>query len=259
MSNKIELTREEQQLFNELKKLSKRANQRIVRLERAFGKNTLTVRQLQEKLAAEPLQAWTISGRVRVTKSMTPTQYMAAIRATEQFLSNKLTTKRGIKKAKIKAIKTLQARYGSAIEGGELSYAEVETLANFFEDKEVNAITNYIKGSDVIAIIEEARASNWDYETFLDTMNSYIIYNKGRGNVEQIIRKIYVKYVYKGNKNKSEIDILYNNIESSIDLANSIDDLEELASIVEDLKANDKIDDKEYNYLISKINEKMKG
>lgn len=36
MPRKIELNSEQQQLFNELKKLSKRANQRIVRLEREF-------------------------------------------------------------------------------------------------------------------------------------------------------------------------------------------------------------------------------
>ena len=38
---KKELTREEQELFNELKKLSKRANQRIVRLEREFRERYL--------------------------------------------------------------------------------------------------------------------------------------------------------------------------------------------------------------------------
>ena len=39
--NKKVLTTEEQELFNELKKLSKRANQRIVRLERAFREGYL--------------------------------------------------------------------------------------------------------------------------------------------------------------------------------------------------------------------------
>lgn len=39
--SKKELTREEQQLFNELKKISKRANQRIVRLEREFRERYL--------------------------------------------------------------------------------------------------------------------------------------------------------------------------------------------------------------------------
>ena len=63
MPKKKELTREEQVLFSELKKLSKRANQRIVRLEREFGKDTWATKYLKEKLATEPLQAWTVSGR----------------------------------------------------------------------------------------------------------------------------------------------------------------------------------------------------
>ena len=41
MPKKKELTREEQVLFSELKKLSKRANQRIVRLGREFRERYL--------------------------------------------------------------------------------------------------------------------------------------------------------------------------------------------------------------------------
>lgn len=59
--NKITLSEEQQKLYNELKKLSKRANQRIVRLERTFGKDKWATRYLKEKLEAEPLQAWTLS------------------------------------------------------------------------------------------------------------------------------------------------------------------------------------------------------
>lgn len=46
---KKELIREEQELFNELKKLSKRANQRIVRLERAFRKRYLGYKIFKRK------------------------------------------------------------------------------------------------------------------------------------------------------------------------------------------------------------------
>lgn len=139
---KKELTREEQELFNELKKLSKRANQRIVRLERAFGKDTWATKYLKEKLAVEPLQAWTLSGRVRVNKSMTVTQMKATIKATKDFLNSSISTRRGIKKAKQKAIQTLKVRYSTDV--SEISYEEAEALVNFFDDKEVNGITNFI-------------------------------------------------------------------------------------------------------------------
>lgn len=46
---KKELTREEQELFNELKVLSKRANQRIVRLEREFRERYLGYKIFKRK------------------------------------------------------------------------------------------------------------------------------------------------------------------------------------------------------------------
>lgn len=142
MPSKKELTREEQELFNELKKLSKRANQRIVRLERSFGKDTWGTKYLKTKLATEPLQAWTRSGRVRVNKSMTVSQMKATIKATKEFLNSSISTRRGIKKAKQKAIKTLKTRFSSDV--SDITYEEAEALTNFFDDKEVNGITNFI-------------------------------------------------------------------------------------------------------------------
>ena len=139
---KKELTREEQELFNELKKLSKRANQRIVRLEREFGKDTWATKYLKDKLAAEPLQAWTVSGRVKANKTMTVTQMKATIKATREFLNSSISTKRGVKKAKQKAIKTLKTRFSTDI--SDITYEEAEALTSFFEDTEVNSVTNFI-------------------------------------------------------------------------------------------------------------------
>lgn len=142
MPSKKELTREELELYNELKKLSKRANQRIVRLERSFGKDTWGTKYLKTKLATEPLQAWTRSGRVRVNKSMTVTQMKATIKATREFLNSSISTRRGIKKAKQKAISTLKIRFSSDV--SDITYEEAEALTNFFDDKEVNGIINFI-------------------------------------------------------------------------------------------------------------------
>ena len=142
MPSKKELTREELELYNELKKLSKRANQRIVRLESSFGKDTWGTKYLKTKLATEPLQAWTRSGRVRVNKSMTVTQMKATIKATREFLNSSISTRRGIKKAKQKAISTLKIRFSSDV--SDITYEEAEALINFFDDKEVNGITNFI-------------------------------------------------------------------------------------------------------------------
>lgn len=72
---------------------------------------------------------------------MTVTQMKATIKATKEFL-NSISTKRGIKKAKQKAIKTLKTRFSTDV--SDISYEEAEALTNFFDDKEVNGITNFI-------------------------------------------------------------------------------------------------------------------
>ena len=88
------------------------------------------------------MQAWTVSGRVKANKSMTVTQMEATIKATNEFLNSSISTKRGIKKAKQKAIKTLQTRFSTDV--SDITYAEAEALTNFFEDKDVNKSTNFI-------------------------------------------------------------------------------------------------------------------
>jgi hypothetical protein len=250
-----ELTQEEQELFNELKKLSKRANQRIVRLERAFGKDIWATKYLKEKLATEPLQAWTLSGRVKVNKSMTVKQMKATIKATRDFLNSSISTKRGIKKAKQKAVKTLKIRFSTDV--SDITYEEAEALTMFFDDKEVNGITNFIPGSDVLAVIEEAREQQNDYSIFASQMESIIQWNRGT-NFESILRKIYAKYVYRGNQNTDEIEILYGNVLELINNANSENDLQEIESIVSSLMAEGKIESKEYNYLMNAVNDKRK-
>lgn len=255
MPKKKELTREEQELFNELKKLSKRANQRIVRLEREFGKDTWATKYLKEKLATEPLQAWTISGRVKANKSMTVTQMKATIKATNEFLNSSISTKRGIKKAKQKAIKTLKTRFSTDV--SDISYEEAEALVNFFDDKEVNGITNFIPGSTVTGIIEEAREKQNDYSTFASQMESVKQWNRGT-SMENILRKIYAKYIYRGNEGTNELEMLYGNVLELIASATSEYDLQEVESIVSNLLSEGKIKEQEYNYLMNAINDKRK-
>lgn len=255
VKKKKELTREEQELFNELKKLSKKANQRIVRLEREFGKDTWATKYLKEKLATEPLQAWTISGRVKANKSMTVTQMKATIKATNEFLNSSISTKRGIKKAKQKAIKTLKTRFSTDV--SDISYEEAEALVNFFDDKEVNGITNFIPGSTVTGIIEEAREKQNDYSTFASQMESVKQWNRGT-SMENILRKIYAKYIYRGNEDTNELEMLYGNVLELIASATSEYDLQEVESIVSNLLSEGKIKEQEYNYLMNAINDKRK-
>lgn len=92
---KKEMTPSEQKLFNDLKKLSKRANQRLVRLERLTGeKGTFASKQLYDYLDSSELKALSKTGRIRVSKEFSFTQLKAIIKATMQFLESPESTQK---------------------------------------------------------------------------------------------------------------------------------------------------------------------
>lgn len=189
---KIELNAEQQKLFNELKKLSKRANQRIVRLEREFGKDTWATKKLRDRLATEPLQAWTKTGRVKVNKSMTITQMKATIKATQQFLNSKTSTKRGIKQVRKTTIKNLAKSLGTEEE--DLSNDEAETLYNMLSDDYVSDILKYIPASDFWVLIEDAKEQGDTQEDFISRISDYIDFGNDVDMRNKLIM-IFEKYV----------------------------------------------------------------
>ena len=192
MPKKIELSSEQQQLFNELKKLSKRANQRIVRLEREFGKDTWATKKLRDKLATEPLQAWSKTGRVKVNKSMTTTQMKATIKATQQFLNSKTSTKRGIKQVKKTTIKQLAKSLGTDDE--DLTNEEAEALYDMLSDDYVTDILKYIPASDFWALIEDAKEAGDSQESFISRISDYIEFGNDVDMRNKLVM-IYEKYV----------------------------------------------------------------
>lgn len=109
----------------------------------------------------------------------------------------------------------------------------------------------------MLAVIEEAREKQNDYETFASQMESIIQWNKGY-NLESILRKIYAKYVYSGGKNENEIEYFYNNAIELVNNATTESELQELESILSSLVSEGKIEGKEFNYLINLINDKKK-
>lgn len=69
MSRKIEMTPQQASLFSEMKKLSKQANQRIVRLERYAETNEpFATKQLADYLSSSTLNAWTSKRKSRSKK-----------------------------------------------------------------------------------------------------------------------------------------------------------------------------------------------
>ena len=69
MPSKIEMTAQQSSLFNQLKKLSKQANQRILRLERyADTTEPFSVKQLADYMSSSKLELWTKKRKSRNKK-----------------------------------------------------------------------------------------------------------------------------------------------------------------------------------------------
>ena len=76
--------------------------------------------------------------------------------------------------------------------------------------------------------------------------------------MENVLRKIYAKYIYRGNEDTDELEMLYSNILELVNNAISESDLQEVESIVSNLLSERKINEQEYNYLMNAINDKRK-
>lgn len=103
MAKKITLSEEEQKLYNELKKLAKQSNQRILRLEREYGTNTWATKKLRDKLDTIKLNAWTEGNRVRVSKKFSKIQMKGIIHLLENFIHDKTSRVARSKRSKRRA------------------------------------------------------------------------------------------------------------------------------------------------------------
>lgn len=192
--NKEEISQEQKELYEELKKLAKRANQRIVRLEREFGKDKWAVKNLRDRLDTEKLNAWTKTGRIKYNKSMSITELRAVTKATKQFLNSQTSTKRGIQQVRKKQIESL--RISLSTDEKEFTFEEAETFYRLFEDTDY---TFFIRKYDIPAsafndLIQEAKEYNNTFDDFLENLEIYITI----GNDKELLTRaqaIYEKYV----------------------------------------------------------------
>lgn len=88
MPRKITMTSEESALFQEVNKLVKRANQRLLRMERATEeKGSYSAKELYDRLSSDTLNAVTSGGRISMKKSYNVQQLRAIKTATEKYLN----------------------------------------------------------------------------------------------------------------------------------------------------------------------------
>ena len=117
---KREMTLEEKELYNDLKKLVKRANQRLVTMEKLVGeKDSFASKQLFDFLSSEKLKAVTKTNRIK-TENFNLEQMEAIKSAVENFLDkDSLSTITNIKKYKAKVEKAI---------GTEVSFKDLSAI-----------------------------------------------------------------------------------------------------------------------------------
>lgn len=117
---KKEMTTEEKELYNDLKMLVKRANQRLLRMERLVGeKDSFASKQLFDYLSSEKLKAVTKSNRIKID-NFNLEQMQAIKNAVGNFLDkDSLSTVSNIKKYKAKVEKSI---------GAKVSFKDLSTI-----------------------------------------------------------------------------------------------------------------------------------
>lgn len=156
---KKDMSLNEQILFIELKTLAKRANQRLLRLERLTGeKGTFASKQLYDYL--EVVNGISKTGRIRVSKSLSETEMLGIIRATKQFLKSGTSTQRGVKK-KVKEYSTKA--------GKPISFKQADVL--YKSEKNYTWIYQFIPKSEFWDIVRVAKRENWDEKTFAEQIS----------------------------------------------------------------------------------------
>lgn len=117
---KKEMTSEEKELYGELRTLVKRANQRLVTMERLTGeKDSFASKQLFDYLSSEKLKAVTKTNRIK-TENFNLEQMEAIKSAVTNFLDkDSLSTITNIKKYKAKVEKAI---------GTEISFKDLSAI-----------------------------------------------------------------------------------------------------------------------------------
>lgn len=173
-------------LQNDVKRLSKQVNQRLVRLEREVKGDTIEIMTLRNKLDNDYMKSWTKGGRVRFSKNLPYIKLLAEKKALTEFIEGDTTIPKIRQKLK-------NARHTT--NKPELDYQDLLDLQTIEEDL-YDWICQYMYPS------EFDNLTNWASETGMDQDNYVtMIINHARKTIlndEDAIDKIkrlYNKYV----------------------------------------------------------------
>lgn len=191
MAKKYIQSKQEASYYRGLKKLVKRANQRILTIERTYGKDTWGISTIKKYLDNDLLDAWTKKGRIRLNKSMNLDKLEKIKNITDRFLNSEVSTLRGIKKVKSGILEKVSQ------DAPELADEEIEDLYKILHDENIKYLGRYTQAdSDVLIYVSDAIEKRMSEDEFISYIETYL----ASGNDEftkNRIKNIYSKIISK--------------------------------------------------------------
>lgn len=154
------------ELYSELRRLAKMANQRILRLEREFGSDIEPIKKLRNRLDTSLVSGWTQGGRVRYNKSMTEEQMRASIKALEDFKASIQSRVSGYRKVREFRREQIKRVF-------EVDDEDVDKFFDILEDTK-SRILDKIDPSKFFAMVQEAKDINATFDRWINILEDYV-------------------------------------------------------------------------------------
>lgn len=183
--------------YNPKNKRYERPNQIIFTTDKGKKKINITrLKSFKGLYAAKGLKDRDLldkKGRVKFTGKETRTELISIHSELSSFLRNTTSTRKGIKKVFESTKETLGINL-------DIEPEEAETLYNFFIDPDFKGVQTYIKGSDVMYILNYSVEHKLDETQYIELIRDYIRKDKRDAfdvdiDMQDKLKRIYNKYL----------------------------------------------------------------
>ena len=183
-----------QRKYKEVKKLSKKANQRLKSLERRYKSGTWASKKLKNRLSTKKVNSWNNIGRISIKKNLSITDLKIIEKAIKQFFESATSTKRGIEDAKDRVKESIKTTLN---EGGfDLSDEDAEVFYSMLEDDDFNYFADKVGASTMWAIMDDAIEYNESETKFVNRIERYIVTINDLDTLDKV-KRMYSKYIKK--------------------------------------------------------------
>ena len=146
-----------------------RASKEVKRV--SYERGTWASKKLINRLETSTLDAWS-GGKVKISKDMTITQLRAVQKATNQFMTSKTSTLKGIQSVKESTKASLKATLSDE-DMEEITDDEVETMYSMLSDDDFKFLSDKVGASTAWSLIEDAKESNDTEKGWINRLNRY--------------------------------------------------------------------------------------